>query len=87
MSTLVKSLKKQIELLQSEVELYADAVDRLAAQLEPFLQAQEQTIQVDTSPMSPMNKSIDASKVEAGTISITTSEGDLTKLRSIDLAD
>jgi len=33
MSTFVKSLKKQIELLQGEVELYANAVDSLAGQL------------------------------------------------------
>lgn len=33
MSTHVTSLKKQIELLQGEVEVYANAVDRLATQL------------------------------------------------------
>jgi len=33
MSTYESALKKQIELLQGEVELYANALDRLAAQL------------------------------------------------------
>ncbi len=33
MSTFVKSLKKQIELLQGEVELHANAVDSLAGEL------------------------------------------------------
>lgn len=33
MSTYANSLKKQIELLQGEVEIYAKAVDRLAEQL------------------------------------------------------
>ncbi|MEZ2224384.1 hypothetical protein [Rhizobium sp. RCC_161_2] len=33
MSTHVNSLRKQNELLQAEVEVYADAVDRLAEQL------------------------------------------------------
>ena len=75
MSTLVKSLRKQIEMLQSEVELYASAVDRLAAQLEPLLQAQREPAQVDTPSMLPMDGVIDASKIEAKTISIATSQG------------
>ncbi|MBB6484879.1 hypothetical protein [Rhizobium lusitanum] len=33
MSTFVKSLKKQIEMLQAEVELYANAIDSLASEL------------------------------------------------------
>lgn len=33
MSTYANSLRKQIELLQGEVEIYAKAVDRLAEQL------------------------------------------------------
>ncbi|MGV1789161.1 hypothetical protein GR212_17190 [Rhizobium lusitanum] len=33
MSTYANSLKKQVELLQGEVEVYAKAVDRLAEQL------------------------------------------------------
>ncbi len=57
MSTLEKSLKKQIELLQAEVELYANAVDRLAARLEPFLAAQEVSAEVDNAPMVPASES------------------------------
>lgn len=33
MSTFAKSLKKQMELLQGEVELYANAIDSLAGEL------------------------------------------------------
>lgn len=56
MSTLVKSLKKQIELLQGEVELYANAVDNLAGELAEArnqLQALAPPSEVDTSQMVP----------------------------------
>lgn len=59
MSTHVNSLKKQIELLQGEVETYANAVDNLAGQLAAAhnqLQLHGQPIGVDISQMVPANE-------------------------------
>jgi len=55
MSTLVKSLRKQNELLAAEVELYAGGLDRLAGELADALTklaAYEKSQEVDTAPMA-----------------------------------
>lgn len=74
MSTLVKSLKKQNELLAAEVELYAGGLDRLAGELAEALTklaAYEKSHEVDTAPMVPASEPIDASKIEAKSITVT----------------
>ncbi len=55
MSSHVNSLKKQIEQLQDEVERYANAVDRLAAELvekEAQLSAAMAPVENDTAEMT-----------------------------------
>jgi cell division septum initiation protein DivIVA len=77
MSTLAESLKKQNELLQGEVERFANAVDGLAAQL---VEAQNQikALQAARPEMVPAENDIlidggavDAQKVDAQQVAAT----------------
>ncbi|MFK0163480.1 hypothetical protein [Rhizobium sp. NPDC090279] len=59
MSTHANSLKKQIELLQGEIEIYSNAVDRLAAQLaekEAQLRAVAPSAAVDAPVVVPADQ-------------------------------
>ncbi len=58
MSTYANSLKKQIELLQAELEIYANAVDNLAGQLADARQqlAMQQDNEANISEMAPASE-------------------------------
>lgn len=67
MSTLVKSLKKQNELLAAEAELYAGGLDRLAGELADALTklaAYEKSDEVDTSQVVPAGEPLGAGTKE-----------------------
>ncbi|ENN87814.1 hypothetical protein RHSP_47682 [Rhizobium freirei PRF 81] len=81
MSTYVKSLKKQIELLQGEVELYANAVDCLAGDLADTrgrLAIHEKPASIDASKMAANeNAALPFDRVDGEPRSAPSQPGDL----------
>ncbi|CAN7432613.1 hypothetical protein LJR251_002759 [Rhizobium rhizogenes] len=75
MSTLSESLKKQNELLQGEVERFANAIDSLAAQLVDA-QNQLKALQAMRAEMMPADTGVvieaDARKIGAHNVAKTT---------------
>jgi len=75
MSTLVKSLRKQNELLAAEVELYAGGLDRLAGELADALTklgAYEKSQEADASEMVPVGEPLATGKTGAEHLDIAT---------------